>query len=274
MRGLKARYHELPVHAHAPQGAMARLVAIQGDAVGLPMMLQCLAKEGLRRRNAACSTQIELHGVALSIHGSYRYIHWPRTLINVSSTRQLPSHRPLESVPALFAGFGIANHPAQDRSDAKSVNPARLKSRPDPGNCSLTCENTSEGSEENDVVFELNVRQIEDSVQFCDAPYPIIAQSLRCLHQNLPDDLVTVCPTTCCRRSSTTGWWASGLPCQSSDRTEAKNSKMVEAWRYPALFWKVRHPLNAFADVLWHFDRYEIHGVTDISDCFSDTLTS
>ena len=34
---------ELPVHSHAPQGAMARLVAIQGDAVWLPMMLQCLA---------------------------------------------------------------------------------------------------------------------------------------------------------------------------------------------------------------------------------------
>ena len=25
---------------------------------------------------------------------------------------------------------------------------------------------------------------IEDSVQFCDAPYPIIANPLRCLHQN------------------------------------------------------------------------------------------
>ena len=48
---------ELPVHSHAPQGARARLVAIQGDAVWLPMMLQRLAKECLRRRNAACSTQ-------------------------------------------------------------------------------------------------------------------------------------------------------------------------------------------------------------------------
>ena len=26
--------------------------------------------------------------------------------------------------------------------------------------------------------------QIEDSVQFCDAPYPIIANFLACLHQN------------------------------------------------------------------------------------------
>ena len=37
---------------------MARLVAIQSDAVWLPMMLQRLAKES-RRRDATCSTQIE-----------------------------------------------------------------------------------------------------------------------------------------------------------------------------------------------------------------------
>ena len=43
----------------------------------------------------------------------------------------------------------------------------------------------------------------------------------------------------------------------------------IQTW-----LWKSGHPLNAFADVLWHFDRYEIHGVTDISDWFSDTLTS
>ena len=42
----------------------------------------------------------------------------------------------------------------------------------------------------------------------------------------------------------------------------------IQAW-----LWKAGHPLNAFADVLWHFDRYGIHGVTDISDWFSDTLT-
>ena len=66
---IRAPEVELPVHSHAPQRAMARLVAIQGDAVWFPMMLQCLAKEGLRRRDATCSTQIELHGVALSIHG-------------------------------------------------------------------------------------------------------------------------------------------------------------------------------------------------------------
>ena len=29
-----------------------------------------------------------------------------------------------------------------------------------------------------------NVRQIKDSVQFCDAPYPIIANFPGCLHQN------------------------------------------------------------------------------------------
>ena len=43
----------------------------------------------------------------------------------------------------------------------------------------------------------------------------------------------------------------------------------IQTW-----LWKSGHPLNAFADVLWHFDRYEIHGVTDISDWFSNTLTS
>ena len=48
---------ELPVHSHAPQGAMARLVAIQGGAVWLPMMLQCLAKECLRRQISV--TQLE-----------------------------------------------------------------------------------------------------------------------------------------------------------------------------------------------------------------------
>ena len=42
----------------------------------------------------------------------------------------------------------------------------------------------------------------------------------------------------------------------------------VQTW-----LWKDGHPLNAFADVLWQFDRYGIHGVTDISDWFSDTLT-
>ena len=61
---------ELTVHSHAPQGAMTRLVAIQGDAVWLPMMLQCLAKECLRRRDFTCSTEKELHGVALSVHGA------------------------------------------------------------------------------------------------------------------------------------------------------------------------------------------------------------
>ena len=42
----------------------------------------------------------------------------------------------------------------------------------------------------------------------------------------------------------------------------------IQTW-----LWRDGHPLNAFADVLWHFDRYGIHGVTDISDWFSDTLT-
>ena len=37
---------------------MARLVAIQGDAVWLPMMLQCLRKACLRRHNAAWDREV------------------------------------------------------------------------------------------------------------------------------------------------------------------------------------------------------------------------
>ena len=33
------------------------------------------------------------------------------------------------------------------------------------------------------------------------------------------------------------------------------------------------YPLNAFADVLWHFDRYDWHGVAGASAWFSDALT-
>ena len=100
---------ELPVHSHASQGAMARLVAIQSDAVWLPMMLQRLAKEGLRRRDATCSTQIELHGVALSVHGSIQVHqlapHLDKRFINPPT----PTHRPLESAPTLLASFSIAD---------------------------------------------------------------------------------------------------------------------------------------------------------------------
>ena len=39
------------------------------------------------------------------------------------------------------------------------------------------------------------------------------------------------------------------------------------AWR------RKGHPLNAFADVLWHFSRYEEHGQTEISQWLSDALT-
>ena len=94
---------------------MARLVAIQGDAVWLPMMLQCLAKECLRRRNAACSTQTELHGVALSIHGAVQIHQLSPNLDKHFINPPAPTHRSLESAPTLFAGFGIANDPTQDR---------------------------------------------------------------------------------------------------------------------------------------------------------------
>ena len=37
--------------------------------------------------------------------------------------------------------------------------------------------------------------------------------------------------------------------------------------------WRGGHPLNAFAEVLWHFARYGSHGVEDVSEWLSDTLT-
>ena len=37
--------------------------------------------------------------------------------------------------------------------------------------------------------------------------------------------------------------------------------------------WKKGHPLNTFADILWHFSRYEEHGQTDVSAWLSDALT-
>jgi len=41
----------------------------------------------------------------------------------------------------------------------------------------------------------------------------------------------------------------------------------IHAWFHAA-----GHPLNAFAQVLWHFRRYESHGVADASDWLSDVL--
>lgn len=37
--------------------------------------------------------------------------------------------------------------------------------------------------------------------------------------------------------------------------------------------WRAGHPLNAFADVLWHFTRYGEHGQADTSEWLSDALT-
>ena len=105
---------ELPVHSHVPQGARARLVAIQSDAVWLPMMLQRLAKECLRRCGATCPTEKELHSVALSVHGSIQVHplapHLDKRFINPPA----PTHRSFESAPTPFADFGIANDPPQD----------------------------------------------------------------------------------------------------------------------------------------------------------------
>ena len=106
---------EFTVHSHAPQGAMARSVAIQSDAMRLLMMLPCLAKESLRRRDATCSTEKELHGVALSIHGSIQVHQLAPNLDERFINSPAPTNLPLESAPTLFAGFGIAHDPTQDR---------------------------------------------------------------------------------------------------------------------------------------------------------------
>ena len=37
--------------------------------------------------------------------------------------------------------------------------------------------------------------------------------------------------------------------------------------------WKKGHPLNSFADVLWHFSRYEEHGQTGMSEWLSEAVT-
>ena len=79
------------------------------------MMLQCLAKECLRRRDAPCSTEKELHGIALSIHGSIQVHQLAPHLYEGFIDSSAPTHRSLESPPTLLAGFGIANHPTQDR---------------------------------------------------------------------------------------------------------------------------------------------------------------
>ena len=98
---IRAPEVELPVHSHTPQRAMARLVPIQGDARWLAMMLQCLAKKGFRRYDATCSTPL-----------NKRFINPPA-----------PTYLPLESAPTLFAGFGIANDPTQDRVERNLYTP-------------------------------------------------------------------------------------------------------------------------------------------------------
>lgn len=45
-------------------------------------------------------------------------------------------------------------------------------------------------------------------------------------------------------------------------------SREIRQW-----LWRRGHPLNAFAEVLWHFARYGSHGADNVSDWFSDALT-
>ena len=45
-------------------------------------------------------------------------------------------------------------------------------------------------------------------------------------------------------------------------------SREIREW-----LWRGGHPLNAFAEVLWHYARYGSHGVENVSEWLSDTLT-
>ena len=125
---IRASEVELPVHSHAPQRAMVRPVAIQGDAMRLLMMLQCLRKECLRRRNAACS-RLRQNSTVLPCPSTalYRYINWPLTLMKRLSPRRSPKtgqrsdHRPGGWESAL-AELSI---PAESAVSASSAEPYR-----------------------------------------------------------------------------------------------------------------------------------------------------
>ncbi len=106
---------ELAIHSHDSQCRMAGFVAIQRDAVRMRVMFQGLAEERLCRRLAPRSTEIELHGVALPIHGAVQ-IHQLATNLNKGFVdAPAATHWPLEASPALLARFGVANDPSQNR---------------------------------------------------------------------------------------------------------------------------------------------------------------
>ncbi len=58
----------------------------------------------------------------------------------------------------------------------------------------------------------------------------------------------------------------------SRDRQDAGEPFQSIAHEIRDWAWRTGHPLNAFADVLWHFSRYEEHGQDGISEWLSDAL--
>ena len=95
---------ELAIHSHDSQCRMAGFVSIQRDAVRMRVMFQGLAEERLCRRLAPRSTEIELHGVALPIHGAVQ-IHQLAANLNegfVDANCHPPAPRSVASASRTF----------------------------------------------------------------------------------------------------------------------------------------------------------------------------
>ena len=58
----------------------------------------------------------------------------------------------------------------------------------------------------------------------------------------------------------------------SIERQNAGDPLLDIHWEVRDWAWRTGHPLNAFADVLWHFSRYGEHGQADVSAWLSDAL--
>ena len=55
---------------------------------------------------------------------------------------------------------------------------------------------------------------------------------------------------------------------QNGDEPYQYTSRELRDW-----LWRGGHPLNAFAEVLWHYSRFGCHGAKDVSEWLSETLT-
>jgi hypothetical protein len=106
---------ELAIHSHHPQGRMTGFVSIQRDTVRMRVMFQRLANECFRGRLATRSTEIELHSVPLTIDRAIQIRQLATNLNKGFIDTPTTAHWPLEPPPTLFARFGIANHPSQNR---------------------------------------------------------------------------------------------------------------------------------------------------------------